>query len=367
LSPPHADRESKLIRILLIGPLPPPAGGDTRHFSTLVRDLGSHARFSLEVVNTSRGLLHSNFRLNLQTLARALSKVAMHGRRVDILSFHAGDRGMVLAGPLLVVLGKLLGLPTILRLFGGSFGDYYRRANRLTRAIIRRTILSADVVLLQTHRVIEQLQTEARGRLEWFSTYIDPPSPGGRRDAAGAPAEPQSCSRFVFLGHMWRSKGIETMLEAAHRLPPDCELDLYGAPDEYSPEMLAQRGAGRVRYRGLLTHAQVDAVLWDYDCLVLPTHHPSEGYPGVIAEAFAHALPVITTNWLAIPEIVDGTCGILIPPHDALAFVDAIRRLHEDRAYWLRLKDGARKRAARFEQAMWSRRFEELCEELVQD
>ena len=366
MSPAPASRQSRPIRVLLIGPLPPPAGGDTRHFSTLVRDLGGHGRFSIEVVNTSRGLLHSNIRRNLQTLARALTRVALRGRRVDILSFHASNRGMVFAGPLLVTLGKLLGLPTILRLFGGSFGDYYQRANYLTRSIIRRTILSADVVLLQTHRAIGQLQTEARGRLEWFSTYIDPPSPRARQDAAGAPAERQSCSRFVFLGHMWRSKGIETMLEAAQRLPAGCEIDLYGAPDDYSVETLAQRGGSQVRYRGLLTHAQVDAVLWDYDCLVLPTHHPHEGYPGVIAEAFAHALPVITTNWLAIPEVVDGSCGILIPPYDTDAFVQAIRRLHEDRAHWLRLKDGARKRAGQFERVRWTRRFEQLCEELVQ-
>lgn len=366
MSPRPASPPSAPIRILLIGPLPPPAGGDTRHFSTLVRDLGSHGRFSVKVVNTSRGLLHSNVRLNVQTLVRALCTVALYGRRVDILSFHAGDRGMALAGPLLVMLGKLLRLPTIVRLFGGSFGDYYQRANRLTRSIIRRTILSADVVLLQTHRAIGQLQTDARGRLEWFCTYIDPPSPRGTKDAAAVPAERQRCSRFVFLGHMWRAKGIETMLEAAPRLPPDCELDLYGAPDEYSPETLAQRGANRVRYRGLLTRAQVDAVLWDYDCLVLPTHHPSEGYPGVIAEAFAHGLPVITTDWLAIPEVVDDSCGILIPPHDTTAFLDAMRRLHEDRAYWLRLKEGARERAKQFEHATWSRRFEQLCEELVQ-
>jgi glycosyltransferase involved in cell wall biosynthesis len=365
LSPPPASRQPQLIRILLIGPLPPPAGGDTRHFSTLVRDLGGHGRFSVEVVNTSRGPLHSNVRLNLRTLVRALYAVASRWRHVDILSFHASNRGMVFAGPLLVMLGKLLGLPTILRLFGGSFGDYYQRANYLTRSIIRRTILSADVVLLQTHRAIGQLQTQARGRLEWFSTYIDPPSPRARQDAAGAPAERQSCSRFVFLGHMWRSKGIETMLEAAERLPAGCQIDLYGAPDEYSAETLAQRGAGRVRYRGLLTHAQVDAVLWDYDCLVLPTHHPHEGYPGVVAEAFAHALPVITTNWLAIPEIVDASCGILIEPHDPTALVDAMRRLNEDRLYWLQLKDGARKRAERFDHVQWARRFEQLCEELV--
>jgi glycosyltransferase involved in cell wall biosynthesis len=354
-----------VIRILLIGPLPPPAGGDTRHFATLARDLGGNPRFSVDIVNTSRGQRHSSLWLNLRTLARAIYAVASLRGRVDMVSFHASNRGMVLAGPLVVTLGKLLGVPTILRLFGGSFGDYYSQAGRLTRVIIRRTILSADVVLLQTHRAIAQLQAEATGRLVWFSTYIDPPTLRRAEGPDAVRAERQSCSRFVFLGHMWRSKGIESILDAAQRLPPGCEIDLYGAPDEYSAETLAQRGAGRVHYRGLLTHAQVDAMLWDHDCLVLPTHHPHEGYPGVIAEAFAHALPVITTNWLAIPEIVDASCGILIEPHDTTAFVDAMRRLHEDRAYWLRLKDGARKRAEQFEHAMWSRRFEQLCEELV--
>jgi glycosyltransferase involved in cell wall biosynthesis len=352
--------------MLLIGPLPPPAGGDTRHFATLARDLGIQARFSVEVVNTSRGPRHSSLWLNLQTLARALCTIASRRRSIDIVSFHASDRGMFLAGPLLVTLTKLLGLPTVLRLFGGSFGDFYWRSGVLTRSIIRRTILSADVVLLQTHRAIAQLQKEASGRLVWFSTHIDPPAPRSGETSDPKKAERRSCSRFVFLGHMWRAKGIETVLDSAAGLPTGCEIDLYGAPDEYSAETLAERGAGRVHYRGLLTHAQVDAALWDYDCLVLPTHHPEEGYPGVIAEAFAHALPVITTNWLAIPEIVDTSCGILIEPHDTAAFVAALRRLHEDRAYWLRLKDGARKRAARFDHRMWSERFEQLCEEVVQ-
>ena len=42
--------------------------------------------------------------------------------------------------------------------------------------------------------------------------------------------------------------------------------------------------------------------LWEYDCLVLPTFHPGEGYPGVIAEAFVHEIPVITTIGWRYPK-----------------------------------------------------------------
>jgi glycosyltransferase involved in cell wall biosynthesis len=99
--------------------------------------------------------------------------------------------------------------------------------------------------------------------------------------------------------------------------------------------------------------------------LVLPTFHPEEGYPGVIAEGFAHGLPVITTRWLAIPEIVEENCGILIEPGDTPAFVAAVTALHLDEERWRKMREGARIKAAQFDHGVWSRRFEEICEQLV--
>ena len=89
---------------------------------------------------------------------------------------------------------------------------------------------------------------------------------------------------------------------------------------------------------------------------------PGTGNAAALAEAFAHGLPVITTHWLAIPEIVDSSCGLLIEPGDTAAFVGAVRRLHEDPELWHGLRAGARTRADQFDHAVWARRFEELCE-----
>ena len=44
-------------------------------------------------------------------------------REVDVVSYHASDRGMFLFGPVVVALSRFAGKPSILRLFGGSFGD----------------------------------------------------------------------------------------------------------------------------------------------------------------------------------------------------------------------------------------------------
>src|SRR6185503_4132313 len=100
------------IRLLLIGPLPPPMGGDTRHFATLAEDLEAHPGFSVEVMNTSRGQEHSNPLRNLAMAWKTLWTVVTNLRRVDVVSYHASDRGMLLFAPFIVVLCRLAGVPT---------------------------------------------------------------------------------------------------------------------------------------------------------------------------------------------------------------------------------------------------------------
>jgi glycosyltransferase involved in cell wall biosynthesis len=354
----------RMIRLMLIGPLPPPMGGATRHFLTIVEDLSAQDGFRVTTIDTSRGERHSQPLFNLLAGLRTIFAMLRHLWQVDVVSYHASNRGAFHFGPFIVALSRLAGRPVMVRIFGGSFGDYYQARGRLGRAIVRRFVLSADVVLLQTRRAIAQLESVASGRLVWFSTYIRSPSVLERQAASGA--TPATCSRFVYLGHLWRAKGIETLLESAPLLPRDASIDLYGPLDEYTVDDIRLRGQGRVRYCGLLSHAEVDARLWSYDCLVLPTFHESEGYPAVLAEAFAHGIPVVTTRWLSIPEIVDESCGILIEPRDTRAFVEAISRLSADPALWRKLKAGAAARAAQFDHTHWSRVFEQICGQLAQ-
>ncbi len=342
-------------------------GGDTRHFATLAEDLKRAAGFHLTLINTSRGDNHGSPLHNFWVAVRTMLDVGAGLARADVLSFHASDRGMVMFGPLIRCMSRVAGVPTVFRIFGGSFGDFYEQRGAFTRWVIRKFILSSDVVLLQTQRLIRQLQPAARGALVWFSTYIRQVS---RPEGLAAPlssAGSARCTRFVFLGHLWRTKGVEVLLEAASRFPPDCTVDLYGPLDEYTPEQIEARGQGRVRYRGFLSHAEVESKLWNYDCLILPTFHPGEGYPGVIAEAFAHGLPVITTHWLAIPEMVDEHSALLIEPGDAQALAHAMAALHGDPDRWRGLQAGALSRAAQFDHAVWAKKFEEICRERVRN
>jgi glycosyltransferase involved in cell wall biosynthesis len=90
-----------------------------------------------------------------------------------------------------------------------------------------------------------------------------------------------------------------------------------------------------------------------------------EGYPGAILEAFAAGIPVITTRWLSIPEIVDHSCGILIPPRNPAALADAVIRLTTDPLLYQRLCAGAVGKRGQFSSSYWTRAFVDYCRPLV--
>ncbi|MBQ3379192.1 MAG: glycosyltransferase [Clostridia bacterium] len=61
-------------------------------------------------------------------------------------------------------------------------------------------------------------------------------------------------------------------------------------------------------------------------------------------EAMSSGLVPIANNCTAIPEFMDDTCGILVPPEDYMGVADAIERLYNDPALFQRLSAAAAER-----------------------
>ena len=79
------------------------------------------------------------------------------------------------------------------------------------------------------------------------------------------------------------------------------------------------------------------------DVFVLPTL--AEGSAGVVYEALALGLPVITTR-AAGSVIRDGVDGIIVPERDPVALANSIEAVIENRELRSRLSAAARVRAA---------------------
>jgi glycosyltransferase involved in cell wall biosynthesis len=98
------------------------------------------------------------------------------------------------------------------------------------------------------------------------------------------------------------------------------------------------------------------------DVAVVPSLYEPFGL--VALEALACGIPVIASAVGGLKEIVlDGQCGLLVPPGDAPALTRALRLLLTDDSLRLRLGVGARLRAQEFSLQRRSNELLALLEE----
>ncbi|MEP6669440.1 MAG: glycosyltransferase [Chthoniobacter sp.] len=59
-----------------------------------------------------------------------------------------------------------------------------------------------------------------------------------------------------------------------------------------------------IRYAGFVSGEAKAVLLASSDAFCFPTYYPAEGQPVCLIEAIAYGLPIVTTRWRAIPEIL---------------------------------------------------------------
>jgi len=102
-----------------------------------------------------------------------------------------------------------------------------------------------------------------------------------------------------------------------------------------------------------ITHDEISLLQEDYGVFLNPTRWDSQGVSR--DEAMSSGLVAITTNVAAIPEFVDNSCGIVVPPEDPKAIADAIEQLYNHPELFLKLSQAASERVRKqsgFEQTI---------------
>jgi len=345
-----------MLNLLLAGPLPPPLGGTTVLFERLVRRLGECEDVSVEVIDTGR--VRGRGLAGVVRFFRLIIDIVRRARGRDVVTLHVSTSGLHAIGPPVALAARLRSTPLVVRKFGGT--DFFEYSP-LRRCLILWTLRRADLYLAETRDLVERARSAGLANAAWYANSRPMPE---------LPAEPVSelpgesrrgCRRFVFLGQIHGGKGVRELVEAAERLPEGVTVDIYG-PLGFDVQESELTGRERVTYRGSIDPDDVHATLLSYDALVLPSYHHGEGYPGVILEAYAAGLPVVSTRWRAIPELVDnGVTGLLVEPRDAEGLRGAMLSLVEDAGFYARLREGARARRSEFSDEIWSQRFVEYC------
>ena len=160
---------------------------------------------------------------------------------------------------------------------------------------------------------------------------LPPPEPGVSRRGG------------LFVGRLSGEKGVAVLAAAAARTP-GVEIELFGE----GPLADSLRGLPGLALRGAQPPEAVYSAMRRACYLVLPSTG-YEGFPRVVAEAFACGLPVIGSRLGALPELIEeGRTGLLVEPGSAsdlasrlawangnpaalAAMGDAARRVYETR------------------------------------
>jgi YD repeat-containing protein len=140
-----------------------------------------------------------------------------------------------------------------------------------------------------------------------------------------ARAEPPS---VLYASRLVAEKGVDTLLDAAARLPAGVRVRLAGSgrlEEAVRSRVAAERLP--VDVLGPLPPSEVATELRAAAVAVLPALW-WENCPMAVLEAAAQGVPVVATAVGGIPELVDdGSTGLLVPPGDADALAGALTRL----------------------------------------
>lgn len=158
-----------------------------------------------------------------------------------------------------------------------------------------------------------------------------------RQQPDGAPLQVQ----VLYLALCSRDKGVidalNSVIEANHLLEEQkagFRLRLIVAGEFVREEDRREFEAinskhGTAELRGFLKGPEKAAIFEKSDVFLFPTYYANEGQPLNLVEAMAWGLPIVTTRWRAIPEILPTGYPGIVEPRNVNAIAAALLRVVE--------------------------------------
>jgi glycosyltransferase involved in cell wall biosynthesis len=146
-----------------------------------------------------------------------------------------------------------------------------------------------------------------------------------------SPQEPAPAGNgpFVCLARLSAEKGVDVLLDAWGRAFPDGErrLLILGTGDREASLRARAATLRGVELAGFVPRPEALRLLASSRAAVVPSLS-YEGFPRVVAEAFALGVPVVASRIGSLPEVVeDRRTGLLVDPASPAALADALRAL----------------------------------------
>ncbi len=343
------------LQVLVIGYLPPPYFGPSVTFQALMRSTFPEridVAFIDQSVSRKVGELERMQLRKLLLLARMLLQLIgrLVRRKFDYccLSISA-NRNAFLKERLFIRVARLFGVPSVLYSHGNGFLDLYNESTPRMQRVIDDTVSRTGGAIVMG----ENLRFNFERWLPAEKIFVV----GSGIEASELPRRSVAADHpftVLFLGNLIREKGVFVLLDAAPKIiaaHPHVQFIFAGDWLAESDRLDAER---KIQGLGIQKHISFAGVVWgerkaqllvDADAFAYPTYYPMEAHPLVIVEALEAGLPVVTTRWAAIPEIIeDGVNGLLVKTQDADDLAEKIAQVIRDSALRERISRANRRR-----------------------
>ena len=284
----------------------------------------------------------------LKSIAQAWGIRLRHGRMAFYYVPAPAKRSAIMRDWVVMALCRPLFPELILHWHAYGLGEWAAAGQDWTRRLTRFALGKADlsVVLNNYNRrdaaVFEPKRIEVvpNGIEDLFPDYdvtLDPKRKaravtlallgavaGHESRVAGQASTNPETVRFLFLGHLMETKGVFVAIEAAGlaneelrkaNAPWRAELILAGSYAAEGDKIRVEEAMAAVnRSRGdegpcvsragFLDSGQKKSALERADCLLFPTFYENEAQPLVLLEAMSAGLPIITTSWRGVAEVL---------------------------------------------------------------
>jgi glycosyltransferase involved in cell wall biosynthesis len=346
--------------IVCIGSLPPPPNGQSAAFEMLVQRLKQEktrlAVIDLVQTRNERGELDRIRRLldYAKLLPRYLAALLRVWPRTVYLTIAQSRLGFY-RDAVFIWIARLFRFRVVSHLHGGNYDGFFRSQPRWLQRLIRSTLrqLDAVIVLGESLKPMFDFEPSLLARL-----HVVPNGLSRELDVGAAPKripdDPREPVRILYLSNLIESKGYFDVLEAVrilvqeHHLPVRCDFcgDFLANPSDdrivrdavharaLFDELVARHGlSDHVFFNGVVSGGPKVDFLRKAHFFVLPTHYDNEGQPISIIEAMAFGCPVVTTDYRAIPDLVEPeSTGFLVPPDRPDQIAECIAQASKDGA-----------------------------------
>jgi glycosyltransferase involved in cell wall biosynthesis len=319
------------LRVLLVGPLPPPAGGMANQTRQLQQLLAAEG---LAVTLVQTNAPYQPAWIGRVPLVRALFRLIPYVARLwratadaDVVHVMAnsGWAWHLFASPAVRV-AKARGRAVVVNYRGGLAEGFLARSARSVVASLEGTLLAVPSGFLQQvfrRHGVESVVIPNVVDVERFQP-LQPP----RVSRPGAP-------HVVVARNLEALYGIDVGLRALARVAerfPGLQVSIAGSgPERGNLETLARELglAERVRFTGRLDVQQMAGLYQSADVVLNPSR--ADNTPNSILEALACGVPVVSTDVGGIPFLVThGHSAWLVPPEAPQALADGVCKVLAD-------------------------------------